>query len=156
MELSVGQDKSMAIRFPVNGALATTLPEDVITVKVGEANKVIPWALSYRYLGLPITPDLNTDAYVDKLIAKAKLNWVKFFKRTSLLYHAPPAALLELFKSAVLPNYLLALLESEKLEKSMDAAGRQAAEWSVGCTSSAPRSVVSATTGLWDFHSIMS
>lgn len=155
MDLSMGQDKTMAIRFPANSALSSALPEMAITVKIGNKNVVVPWAHSYRYLGLPITPDLNMEAYVDKLIAKAKLNWLRFFRRTSLLHHAPPAALLELFKVAVLPNYLLALLESEKLEKAMDAAGRLAAEWSVGCTSSAPRSVVSATTGLWDFRSVM-
>ncbi len=115
LTISYGQHKTEAMCLPVPGTAAPALPELRLRRRHAEPPATICWTESYRYLGMPITPNLDTDAVSKAIVDKIRRAWGRFYIQSSVARRSPPALALQIFRTSVAGccNYLLCLLRPD-------------------------------------------
>ena len=124
MQIGLGAKKTEAVAFIPPRTQHGPLPE--LSVK----GVVVPWVLSYRYLGYLVRSDLSDDGSLTAMTEKLAGQWQRYFCTTGTILKHSPAFALQIFKTTVSgsTNYLLAFANPSKgAARSLDAVSLSAA-----------------------------
>jgi hypothetical protein len=150
MEVGLGHGKTEAMAFPVDAdAPAVVLPTLYL------AERVVSWVDSYRYLGMIMTPLLDSNAAVGRLKSKLYYNYNRYFVCNPGLRRAPPALQLQVLGSVVNGsiNYCLALYRlTEQQCEVLQTVVRRAVRQCFGLPRSAPNCLVESLAPGLTFH----
>jgi hypothetical protein len=116
----------------------------------------VTWAKGYRYLGLPMTADLDWGPYVDKRVSNLNYGYARYFRYNSVIHRMPLCAQVQLLQTLVISgvNYLIGALPTTAAQsRRMDAAARRSVRRIFCVPSKAPRELVDAEVSFLPFSS---
>jgi len=116
----------------------------------------VTWAKGYRYLGLPMTADLDWGPYFDKRVANLNYGYARYFRYNSVIHRLPLCAQVQLLQTLVISgvNYLIGALPTTAAQsRKMDAAARRSVRRIFGIPSKAPTALVDAEATFLPFSS---
>lgn len=133
-QINTKQGKTNAMYFDPAGNSEVDprlVPLTAGTAPDKSARPQVQWTKEYRYLGFPLTLNLDTRAYVNKRMQLLRLAYFRYFRFNRLIYRLSIAAQMQMANCLCLGqvNYLLSILPVDgrsvkNLEKIMRDIGR--------------------------------